>query len=88
MFKTVYRAIFGNSKSDMEREPDRSTDGIPVVRVNMFKAINGRLLEICTPTKSSKHIYNVDWEVEFFILHEEDSLHDAIATILLTKGLK
>jgi hypothetical protein len=57
--------------------------GEPVVRINMSNAINGRVLEIATQQQR-----NHDWDVEMYIVTEGESLHDALATLLLTKGLK
>jgi hypothetical protein len=57
--------------------------GEPTVRINMSNAVNGRVLEIATQQQRSH-----DWDVEMYIVTEGESLHDAIATILLAKGMK
>jgi hypothetical protein len=66
-----------------DSRPQTGRIGEPVVRINMSNAINGRVLEIATQS-SQRH----DWDVEMYIVTEGESLHDAIATILLAKGMK
>jgi hypothetical protein len=41
------------------------------------------VLEIATQS-NVRH----DWDVEMYIVTEGESLHDVLATILLTKGMK
>lgn len=65
--------------------PQSSRMGDPVVRLNMYPALNGKVLEIATPSSVNRHH---DWDVETFIVVEGASLHDALATLLLAKGLK
>jgi hypothetical protein len=74
-----------NRKPEVELaiSPQSCRMGEPVVRINMSNAINGRVLEIATQQQRSH-----DWDVEIYIVTEGESLHDALATLLLTKGLK
>ena len=58
--------------------------GEPAVRINMHNAINGKILEIATPAVQRHH----DWDIESYIVTEGESLHDALATLLLAKGIK
>lgn len=64
--------------------PQSSRMGEPTVRINMSNAMNGRILEIATPSTNRHH----DWDIESYIVTEGESLHDVIATILLAKGIK
>lgn len=64
--------------------PQSHRMGEPSVRINMHKAINGRILEIATPSVQRHH----DWDIESYIVTEGESLHDALATLLLAKGIK
>lgn len=64
--------------------PQSQRMGEPSVRINMHKAINGRILEIATPSVQRHH----DWDIESYIVTEGESLHDALATLLLAKGIK
>lgn len=63
--------------------PQSSRMGDPSVRINMYNAINGKVLEIATQS-NQRH----DWDVESYVVVEGESLHDALATLLLAKGLK
>lgn len=62
-----------------------SLDGASVVRLNIYKAMNGRVIEIHTPQSSSPHC---DWNVEHMIIQDGDNLHDMVATLLLAKGMR
>ena len=57
----------------------------PKMRFCVHSAINGRFLEIAT------YKYNPngpDWSSEFYLLGSEDKLNEAIATVMLMKGLE
>ena len=69
---------------EIARSPQAARMGEPVVRINMSNAMNGRILEIATHSQQR----NMDWDIESYIVAEGESLHDAIATLLLAKGLK
>lgn len=75
---------------DFNRRPEvvtngHSLDGTSVVRLNIYTAMNGRVIEMHTPQSSSPHC---DWNVEYMIIQDGDNLHDMVATLLLAKGMK
>lgn len=59
--------------------------GAAVVRINMYQAINGKIIEINTPQSAQRH---TDWNTEHMVLQDGDNLHEMVATLLLTKGIK
>lgn len=50
-------------------------------RVEMIKAINGNLIEVWT-RPSPQH----DWKSEVYIVKDDESVADAIATVLVVTG--
>lgn len=50
-------------------------------RVEMIKAINGNLIEVWT-RQSQQH----DWKSEVYIIKDDESVADAIATVLVVTG--
>lgn len=75
---------FGRQTEEVTLASPSSRMGEPAVRINMHKAINGKVLEIATPSTQRHH----DWDIESYIVTEGESLHDALATLLLAKGIK
>jgi hypothetical protein len=52
----------------------------PTVRLNLYPAMNGRVLEIATPNPNApRH----DWNVDVYIITEGEILHD-----ILSRGVK
>jgi hypothetical protein len=62
----------------------RTADSTPTCRIGVMKAMNGRILEIAT-FKHNPH--GPDWTTELFIVPEDQTLSEAITTVLVTKGL-
>jgi len=62
----------------------RTTDSIPTCRIGVMKAMNGRILEVST-YKPNNH--GPDWANELFIVPEDQSLTQALTTLLILKGL-
>ena len=62
----------------------RTTDSIPTCRIGVMKAMNGRILEVST-YKPNNH--GPDWTNELFIVPEDQSLTEALTTLLVLKGL-
>lgn len=60
-------------------------DGCAVVRINMYQAMNGKIIEIHTPISAQRHS---DWNTEHMVLQDGDNLHEMVATLLLAKGIK
>jgi len=50
-------------------------------RIEVLQAINGRVLEVATRDNT-----NHDWDVELYIVQPNESLADALATVLVLKG--
>ena len=60
------------------------SDSIPSVRIGVMKAMNGRILEVST-YKPNPH--GPDWTNEMFIVPEDQTLTQALTTLLILKGL-
>lgn len=67
----------------LARETIRS-DTIPSFRIGVMKAMNGRILEVST-YKPNNH--GPDWTNEMFIVPEDQTLTQALTTLLILKGL-
>lgn len=59
--------------------------GAAVVRVHVYRAMNGKILEVHTPQTNHRH---ADWDTEHMVLQDGDNLHEMVATLLLAKGIK
>lgn len=57
-------------------------NAVPHTRLGIIKAMNSRILEISTYDERSG-----DWVYEFFVVQEEQKISEAIAMVLLMKGL-
>jgi hypothetical protein len=68
----------------LRSDSDHST--MPEVMVKMVPAVNGRLLEVST--KKTNHHGHFDWEHEMFIVEEGQTLSQAIAMVMIMKGLE
>jgi hypothetical protein len=62
----------------------RTTDSNPTCRIGVMKAMNGRILEVST-YKPNNH--GPDWTHEMFIVPEDQTLTQALTTLLVLKGL-
>ena len=60
------------------RTQDGSTSVPSTRRVEIVKAINGNLIEVWT-RQSQQH----DWKAEVYIVKDDETMADAIATVLL-----
>jgi hypothetical protein len=61
-----------------------SHSATPKVRVGVIDAINGRILEVATATQTHSHY---DWKIDMYLVPEGQKLSEAIATVMLMKGL-
>jgi hypothetical protein len=52
-------------------------------RIEILHAINGRVLELATRADT-----NHDWEIDLYIVRDDEALADAIATVLVLRGGK
>ena len=62
----------------------RQSEAIPTLRIGVMKAMNGCILEIAT-YKPNPH--GSDWTTEMFIVPEDQTLTQALTTLLVMKGL-
>jgi len=60
-----------------------SRNSDPVVRISLYHAMNGKVLEIATPINTHH-----DWKYENYIVAENEKLTDVLAMLLIAKGLK
>lgn len=60
------------------------SDSTPTCRIGVIKAMNGRILEVST-YKHNPH--GPDWTTEMFIVPEDQTLTQALTTLLTLKGL-
>lgn len=63
---------------------EESSNAIPKLRIGIVQGMNGRVLEVSTH-KPNPH--GSDWTYEFFVLQEDQKVSDAVAMVLLMKGL-
>jgi len=63
---------------------DRTSETTPSFRLGVMKAMNGRVLEVAT-FKHNPH--GPDWTTEMFIVPEDQTLTQALTTLLILKGL-
>lgn len=75
-----------NRRDEVEASPvvHSSRNSEPVVRINLHHAINGKILEIATPSPNRQH----DWVVDNYIIPEGEKLTDSLAMLLIAKGIK
>ena len=52
-------------------------------RIEVLEAINGRVLEVA----SREHDHE-DWDIDLYIVRDDEALADAIATVLVLRGGK
>jgi hypothetical protein len=68
----------------------KSTDHntTPQMRVGFIEAMNGRILEVSTQIPHPGMSNHYDWKTEMYIVHEDQKLSEAIAVVMLMKGLE
>jgi hypothetical protein len=66
-------------------EVDHNTT--PKIRLGVIEAMNGRILEVATATPIMGHNHH-DWKMEMYVVPEGQKLSEAIATVMLMKGLE
>ncbi len=74
---------------DLRGQPvvvSETVDSRSSVRIGIISAMNGRVLEISKRNNSTQ--IGPEWEHTLFLVPEGMSLHDAIATLLISEGLK
>lgn len=75
---------FNSDRSQPAITPSSRSNSEPIVRINLHSAMNGKILEIATPCPKIKH----DWVVTNYIVTDGESLTDALAILLIAKGIK
>lgn len=65
------------------RSPDSPTLKRAKCRIEVLEAINGRVLEVA----SREHDHE-DWNIDLYIVRDDETLADAIATMLVLRGGK
>jgi hypothetical protein len=72
------------SGATIARDVDHNT--VPKIRVGVIGAMNGRILEVATSTPNNHNHY--DWKMEMYVVPEGQMLSEAIAVVMLMKGLE
>ena len=67
----------------LHTETDSGDGGKPKMRFELVDAMNGRLLKVCT-YKFNPH--GPDWTSEIYIMREDESVGDAVNTLMVMKG--
>lgn len=80
----LFRRNRNEDESDGELHTSHNVNS--KIRIHLHKAINGKVIEV--------HAYNPkpnshesDWDSEFYLVPEGESLYAAVATVLTMKGL-
>ncbi len=63
---------------------DDSSSATPKLRIGIVEGMNGKILEVSTH-KPNPH--GSDWTYEFFVIQESQKVSEAVAMVLLLKGL-
>lgn len=56
------------------------------IRIHLHKAINGRVIEVHSYNPKPQS-HESDWDSEFYLVPEGESLHAAVSTVLTMKSL-
>jgi hypothetical protein len=62
----------------------KGIEGRAPIRISIFCAFNGKLLEIQTP--ETLHVHS-DWVSEYMLVPEGEDLYSAVSTILMANGI-
>lgn len=65
----------------LSRQSESPTAKRSRCRVEVLEAMNGRVLEM-----AHRPDENSDWEIKLYIVHPNETLADALATLLVLKG--
>ena len=60
----------------------------PQMRLGVIEAINGRILEVSIAVPHPMHHGHCDWKTEMYVVPQEQKLSEAIAVLMLMKGLE
>jgi hypothetical protein len=68
------------------KSTDHSTT--PQMRIGFIDALNGRILEVSTQIPHPGMSNHYDWKTEMYVVPEDQKLSEAIAVVMLMKGLE
>ena len=91
MKSLLRKLILWATRNDMSDRPIQATadvlrsDMAPTCRIAVLKALNGKILEVST-YKHNPH--GPDWTSEMFIVPEDQTLTQALTTLLVMKGVQ
>jgi hypothetical protein len=68
------------------KSTDHSTT--PQMRIGFIDALNGRILEVSTQVPHPGVSNHYDWKTEMYVVPEDQKLSEAIAVVMLMKGLE
>jgi len=77
---------FTDGYTGNSRPPSVSSNATPVIRLGLILGLNGRMIEIATPNLK-KNSYSEDWTYEYFFLGENQKISDAVAMLMIMKGI-
>ncbi len=80
------RRLLGQDETESDGEPYSSHNVNAKIRIHLHKAINGKVIEVHS-YNPKPHSHESDWDSEFYLVPEGESLHNAVATVLTMKGL-
>jgi hypothetical protein len=63
-------------------------DATAKFKIGMIEAMNGKILEIATSSLHANSIGHYDWKIELYMVPEGQKVSEAIATVMLLKGLE
>lgn len=76
------------TKRDVLVSAETNSSTYPEVIVKLIPACNGRILEVSSKKPHAHAAGHWDWEHEMFIIEEGQNLSEAIAMVMLMKGLE
>ena len=82
------RRLFGSrEENESELTHDNPIHNVnSKIRIHLHKAINGRVIEVHSYNPKPQS-HESDWDSEFYIVAEGESLHLAVSTVLTMKSL-
>ena len=84
----ILNKYYRPSKRHKEEVLSSDRNVAPEIQVKLIHAVNGRILEVSTKKPHPHATGHYDWESEMFIVEEGQLLSQAIASVMLLKGLE
>lgn len=82
--RTVQSYTDGFSKSP---ETSYVSNALPKIKIGLIEGMNGRVLEVAVPNTNRKN-YGEDWVYDFFVVQDGQKISEAIAMVMIMKGLE